>query len=351
MPDLQETLGIVRDRIQRWLEMSFGLTEDDTKASLIEPLLQALGWDVYDPQEVKRGYRHKSEDNPVDYALLLDRKPCLFLEAKVLGRDLGDRRWKVQAVNYANTAGVEWCILTDGNFWQVYRSNAPGEVEKKLFLETCIFSGEDKSSPREPVEVLSYLCKAAIREKGLDALWRTENVFMRTEQALRELVERKDSRLVSLLRKCTELHKKEVLAALERIQIGISSRIFPPIPPIVPRTAGEGPTRRRERQGVRVPGLPTQTELEIPLLRTILRKGGEINVSKQIEEVLRELADEFNLTQDQRSKMTERGDVSVWYNHIAFTRLRLVHSGDIDNSRRGIWALTEKGRRRAQTGA
>ncbi|MHC5035088.1 MAG: hypothetical protein ACYTFZ_08635 [Planctomycetota bacterium] len=56
-------------------------------------------------------------------------KPRLFVEAKSLGRDLGQHKWKAQAVNCANTAGVEWCVLTDGNFWQVYKSNAPGDLD------------------------------------------------------------------------------------------------------------------------------------------------------------------------------------------------------------------------------
>src|SRR5262249_12144259 len=54
------------------------LGEQNTKASLIEPVLQALGWAIRDADEVHREYKPQPKDNPVDYALTLLRKPRLF---------------------------------------------------------------------------------------------------------------------------------------------------------------------------------------------------------------------------------------------------------------------------------
>jgi len=39
---------------------------------------------------------------------------------------------------------------------------------------------------------------------------------------------------------------------------------------------------------------------------------------------------------------------TVWSNLIRWTRMALVRKGDVDGSRRGIWALTEQGRKRAE---
>lgn len=89
--------------------------EQNTKATLIEPILEALGWDIRDWDEVHREYRSKSADSPVDYALKIMRTPRLFLEAKGLGEDLSDRKWVAQVLGYATMAGVEWCVLTDGD--------------------------------------------------------------------------------------------------------------------------------------------------------------------------------------------------------------------------------------------
>jgi hypothetical protein len=52
-----------------------------TSSSLIEPVLEALGWDVRDPDEVFREFKPTPKDNPVDYALLLLRKPRQLVEA------------------------------------------------------------------------------------------------------------------------------------------------------------------------------------------------------------------------------------------------------------------------------
>ena len=85
-----ELLTRIRERIGRL--RSSGLDEQNTKAALIEPVLRALGWDIEDVDEVRREYRRKGADNPVDYALLILRAPRLFIEAKAVGQNLDDRR-------------------------------------------------------------------------------------------------------------------------------------------------------------------------------------------------------------------------------------------------------------------
>ena len=52
-----------------------GLNEQNTKATLIEPLLRALGWDTENVDEVAREYRLKKQHKPVDYGLLALRTP------------------------------------------------------------------------------------------------------------------------------------------------------------------------------------------------------------------------------------------------------------------------------------
>jgi hypothetical protein len=77
---LRETLRDTADRISRHRGSYIG--EQNTKLTLINPVLRALGWDVEDLEDVRHEYRRRSHDKPVDYALLLARDPKLFLEAK-----------------------------------------------------------------------------------------------------------------------------------------------------------------------------------------------------------------------------------------------------------------------------
>jgi len=80
---LRAAIRATIEKIRRFQDRSIG--EQNTKASLIEPMLEALGWDVRDPDVVHREFKPTSQDKPVDYALCLAREPRLLVEAKALG--------------------------------------------------------------------------------------------------------------------------------------------------------------------------------------------------------------------------------------------------------------------------
>jgi hypothetical protein len=60
-----------------------------------------MGWELQEIDEVRREYRRKPQDNPVDYTLFLNRTACLLIEAKSLEKDLGDRKWISQNISHA----------------------------------------------------------------------------------------------------------------------------------------------------------------------------------------------------------------------------------------------------------
>jgi predicted type IV restriction endonuclease len=132
------TLRQIAERIPRLRAQGSRVSEQDTKRILITPAIAALGWDTLDIEEVRNEYRHNTADNPVDYALFLNRSPVLFVEAKPLGHDLNDRKWVVQTINYANAAGVDWCVLTNGSEWRIYKVHAQVEADRKLFAAASI---------------------------------------------------------------------------------------------------------------------------------------------------------------------------------------------------------------------
>ena len=97
--------------------------ETRTRMALIDPLLQALGWDTADPALVLPEYDLSGKR--ADYALLGGTgKPVAFVEAKRLGNRLASHR--MQIVNYANLSGVPYAGLTDGNQWEFYRGIRSG---------------------------------------------------------------------------------------------------------------------------------------------------------------------------------------------------------------------------------
>lgn len=101
--------------------------EANTKATAIEPILRELGWDVADPDEVRREYSVGSRS--VDYALFCDDTLKVFIEAK-RGSELLERHQE-QLLDYAFAEGVEIAILTNGTTWWFYLPIRPVSWERR----------------------------------------------------------------------------------------------------------------------------------------------------------------------------------------------------------------------------
>jgi Restriction Enzyme Adenine Methylase Associated len=208
---LSEVLATVRERIESMAGEPFG--EQNTKMGLIAPILRALGWDTEDFRQVYLEYRPMSADNPVDYALMLNGQPRMFVEAKGLGQNLEDRKWAGQIMGYAGVAGVKWVVLTNGDKYRVYNSHADVPVEKKMFRKVRV---SDPAS--NPEETLALLSKESVAE--LEALWQEDFVDRRVEAAIEGLFEPEpDAGLIRLLRReLPAIKPAEIRAAVQRVR-------------------------------------------------------------------------------------------------------------------------------------
>src|SRR4051812_42559551 len=95
------------------LQHSGAGNEANTKALLIEPLIAALGWNPIDLDVVEREVK-VFEGTYLDYALKVEGKPRVYVEAKGIKENLDDKKFIAQTLNYANNDGVVWCVLTNG---------------------------------------------------------------------------------------------------------------------------------------------------------------------------------------------------------------------------------------------
>ena len=137
--NLLEPLVSVIDTIkQRIKDHGPSLRENETRTrvALIDPLLEALGWDVSDPRLVT--LENPTEPGRVDYALLSggEERPKALVEAKRLGTNLQSHR--SQMVNYAVTQGIGYAGLTDGNVWEFYEVFKPTALSEKKLLDIVI---------------------------------------------------------------------------------------------------------------------------------------------------------------------------------------------------------------------
>ena len=132
MNKLIQTIEMIRQKLPALRR--YALKETPTRKIVIDPLLEALGWDLCDPDEVQLEYP-TVDGKSVDYAMKLNKKPVLLVEAKALDDSLDDVKGITQVVGYAANDGIVWCILTNGIKWRVYRSVEKCPAPDKLMFE------------------------------------------------------------------------------------------------------------------------------------------------------------------------------------------------------------------------
>jgi len=88
-----------------------------------------------------------------------------------------------------------------------------------------------------------------------------------------------------------------------------------------------------------------QIEFEIPILQALVELGGKANISDVLARVKERMLQRFtkdDLEEEQTGRIR-------WHHRAEFARLELRHKKDLrDDSPRGVWEITEKGRRRVQ---
>ena len=132
---------VLRDGLTRLQQPGALNNEAQIKQSVILPILGGLGWDIYNPDELKPEFEVTDHQAPgkkgrVDYALgsLLSRNPphpLVFVEAKNAG--YANTKGEEQLFSYASNRGVPLLILTDGTVWNFYLSMAAGPPPERLF--------------------------------------------------------------------------------------------------------------------------------------------------------------------------------------------------------------------------
>ena len=100
--------------------------EEATKQALVLPFLQLLGFDIYDPTEVKPEYiadfakkKSSGQFEKIDYAITLKGEPAIFVECKAV--DVAVEDHDGQLARYFNsTPSVKLGVLTNGIQYRLF---------------------------------------------------------------------------------------------------------------------------------------------------------------------------------------------------------------------------------------
>ena len=127
----EQTKIKIKDLISKYEAVKAGgkvgkYTEEETKKDFITPLFEALGWNVFDKNEVTA--EEQISGDRVDYGFYLNGRIKFYLEAKPLKADLHREDYAKQAIRYSWNKGVTWAVLTDFENLIIFNALSPEKL-------------------------------------------------------------------------------------------------------------------------------------------------------------------------------------------------------------------------------
>lgn len=129
-------------------------SEMQTRYTLIDPLLQALGWNTQDPAQVRVDH-DLALFRP--YAMFYKGKVCLVVKPRPLGLDLQEVRRERDSLRNE----TPYFAVTDGRYWEVYATHGLAVPESELIVKFDICS-----SPLEVARLASVLGPSVLGSAG-----------------------------------------------------------------------------------------------------------------------------------------------------------------------------------------
>ena len=137
--------------------------EADTVVIIQDILNDVMGYDKYQhvttEQAIKGTY--------VDLAVKVDNEILFLIEVKAIGVELKDGHVK-QAIDYGANQGIEWVILTNGQYWRVYRITFGQPIEKTLVVDLDVLA--TKASSADVLDCFGSLSREGFSRGSMDEL-------------------------------------------------------------------------------------------------------------------------------------------------------------------------------------
>jgi len=152
-------------------------TEEATKNALIMPFIQALGYDIFNPQEVVPEFVADvgtKKGEKVDYAIKQNGDVIILIECKQANVNLNEANTS-QLYRYFTTTKARIAILTNGVIYRLYSDlEEPNKMDQKAFLELEMTNIRDN--------LLDEVKKLAKEKFDLDRMLSTANELKYTSE-------------------------------------------------------------------------------------------------------------------------------------------------------------------------
>ena len=141
--DLKDHLKQINDKINKFKDST--QTKKKKKNAFIMPFINALGYDIFNPQEVVPEFVAdigSKKGEKVDYAILKNNDPIILIECKHWKEDLDIH--STQLLRYFNTTKAKFAILTNGINYRFYTDlEEPNKMDEKPFLDINMLELKD----------------------------------------------------------------------------------------------------------------------------------------------------------------------------------------------------------------
>ena len=201
---------------KKLIELKPQMNESNTKTKVIVPLLELLGWDKRFDIELEYPVRVGSTTAKVDYALSIEGRPTVLVEAKGFDSELNDG-FARQAISYGRYEDVKWAALTNGKTIHIYDTTL-GRGPKE-----CLIDKIDIDDFVEKKTTLCLLSKDSIKNKETDSI--VERI-RKKQDYINDLNENKEeyaTKITNILKKSAD---KELYNRIREISEGVIENII-----------------------------------------------------------------------------------------------------------------------------
>ncbi len=196
MDELITAIVDVRDKLRQGVYKN----EDQVSKMVVMRLLQQLGWNVFNPDQVSSEFRIATKK--VDYALRHEPfGPVVLVEVKDVGN--ATAKGEDQLFDYCSKQGVPLAVLTDGRFWNFYLPAGMGNYEQRRFALADLVNDDVSDCARKLIRYLGFknvTSGQSHRHAQTDYDAHRQRIVARQqfEPVFRSLVSEPDARIVTL---------------------------------------------------------------------------------------------------------------------------------------------------------
>ncbi len=155
------------DGILKRISTVYGKGEEATKQALVLPLIESLGYDIRNTDEVfpefeaDTAIKKNGQKEKVDYAILIDGKPRIFIEAKAIGVNLEGHHGQLKRYFMAHPS-VSLGVLTNGTEYRFFTDTGKQNIPDNEPFFISNFESLDQG-----IKVLSRFQKSVFSPEGI----------------------------------------------------------------------------------------------------------------------------------------------------------------------------------------